>query len=156
MATESKEGEAPTDITKLPVEQLNMIKKQLENEIKALAQNYHGLRSAKARFTESKKALEPFTPENNGKSLLVPLSESLYVPGVMSDVKEVMVDIGTGYFVSKSIPEAKIYFEKKNNFLSSRLKEVEKVLVAKKQNAQSVVMVMQGKIAEMSQSQSQQ
>jgi prefoldin alpha subunit len=145
------EGGEPTDITQLPIEQLGMVKKQLENEIKSLAQNYHGLRAAKARFLESGKSLEAFTPENDKKPLLVPLSTSLYVPGQMGDINEVMVDIGTGYFVQKSVPDAKKYFAKKSSFIDGRMKQLEKVLLAKKQNAQSVVMVMQSKIAAASQ-----
>lgn len=33
--------------------------------------------------------------------MLVPLTSSLYVPGELSNLDEVIVDIGTGYYVSK-------------------------------------------------------
>lgn len=37
--------------------------------------------------------------------MLVPLTGSLYVPGKLCDVENVMVDVGTGYYVQKvSIP----------------------------------------------------
>ena len=36
-----------------------------------------------------------------GKTILVPLSSSLYVPGKLSDPENVIVDIGTGYYVKK-------------------------------------------------------
>ena len=36
-----------------------------------------------------------------GKTVLVPLTNSLYVPGELSDVESVIVDVGTGYFVDK-------------------------------------------------------
>ena len=35
------------------------------------------------------------------KTILVPLTNSLYVPGKLSDPDYVIVDIGTGYFVKK-------------------------------------------------------
>ena len=36
-----------------------------------------------------------------GKSILVPLTSSLYVQGTIADVDNYMVDVGTGYFVEK-------------------------------------------------------
>ena len=43
----------------------------------------------------------PFTSSiyQEGKEILVPLTSSMYVPGRLSDVENVMVDIGTGYQV---------------------------------------------------------
>ena len=35
------------------------------------------------------------------KTILVPLTNSLYVPGKLFDAENVIVDIGTGYFVQK-------------------------------------------------------
>lgn len=36
-----------------------------------------------------------------GKTILVPLTNSLYVPGKLVDTEHVIVDVGTGYFVKK-------------------------------------------------------
>ena len=36
-----------------------------------------------------------------GKTILVPLTNSLYVPGKLCDPDHVIVDVGTGYFVRK-------------------------------------------------------
>jgi prefoldin alpha subunit len=38
-----------------------------------------------------------------GTTILVPLTNSLYVPGKLSDTEHVVVDIGTGYYVKKVI-----------------------------------------------------
>jgi prefoldin alpha subunit len=38
------------------------------------------------------------TPDN---TILVPLTNSLYVPGKLSDLENVIVDVGTGYYVKK-------------------------------------------------------
>jgi hypothetical protein len=35
------------------------------------------------------------------KSILVPLTNSLYVPGKLADTENVIVDVGTGYYVKK-------------------------------------------------------
>ena len=36
-----------------------------------------------------------------GKTILVPLTTSLYVPGTMADTENVIVDVGTGFYVEK-------------------------------------------------------
>ena len=35
------------------------------------------------------------------KPILVPLTTSLYVPGTLADTENVIVDVGTGFFVEK-------------------------------------------------------
>ena len=35
------------------------------------------------------------------KTILVPLTNSLYVPGKLADPENVIVDVGTGYYVKK-------------------------------------------------------
>ena len=46
-----------------------------------------------------------------GTTILVPLTNSLYVPGKLSDTEHVIVDIGTGYYVKKVIAyQLKLYF----------------------------------------------
>jgi len=36
-----------------------------------------------------------------GKPILVPLTTSLYVPGTLADKENVIVDVGTGFYVEK-------------------------------------------------------
>lgn len=40
-------------------------------------------------------------PHPTGKPILVPLTTSLYVPGELADTENVIVDIGTGFYVEK-------------------------------------------------------
>jgi hypothetical protein len=44
------------------------------------------------------------TTRLTAKTLLVPLTNSLYVPGKLSDTENVIIDVGTGYYVSKVGP----------------------------------------------------
>jgi hypothetical protein len=48
-----------------------------------------------------------------GQEMLVPVTEALFVPGTLASSTEVLVDIGTGYFVKKSIPGAVKILDKK-------------------------------------------
>jgi hypothetical protein len=36
-----------------------------------------------------------------GREILIPLTSSLYVPGRLTDVENVVIDVGTGYYVKK-------------------------------------------------------
>jgi prefoldin alpha subunit len=44
------------------------------------------------------------TTRTPAKTILVPLTNSLYVPGKLSDAENVIVDVGTGYYVKKVCP----------------------------------------------------
>lgn len=48
--------------------------------------------------------------------MLVPLTGSLYVPGTLASVSDLLVDVGTGYYISKSVEGAKEFLEKKVRF----------------------------------------
>jgi prefoldin subunit 5 len=43
------------------------------------------------------------------KQILVPLTNSLYVPGKIGDIEKVVLDIGTGYYVEKVIQTERVF-----------------------------------------------
>jgi prefoldin alpha subunit len=96
-----EQGSIP--IQQLPMQQLQLIKQELEKELNMLTSSYGKLKSALVSFHNGQAALKSFNKENQDKSCLVPLTQSLYVKGVMSDVDNVMVDVGTGYYVDMVI-----------------------------------------------------
>lgn len=50
------------------------------------------------------------------KTTLIPLTSSLYVPGKLADCENVIVDVGTGYFVEKVSIKATIVREKDSSY----------------------------------------
>ena len=44
---------------------------------------------------------------------MVPMTSSLYVPGVMEDSNNVLVEVGAGYFIEKNTVDASAYCERK-------------------------------------------
>ena len=44
----------------------------------------------------------PARGSSPARPILIPLTSSLYVPGKLTDVDNVIIDVGTGYFVSKA------------------------------------------------------
>ncbi len=45
--------------------------------------------------------------------MLVPLTDSMFVPGTLASSSEVLIDIGTGYYLKKSIAGAVKILDKK-------------------------------------------
>ena len=114
-----------------------------EQEVANLTQNYAGLMAAQRRFQESKKSLKTLTPEAMDKPVLVPLTQSLYVSGTISDTTKVMVDIGTGYYVEKPVAKAKDFMDRKAKMLEQNTNSLSDLIQTKQKNLQSVMQVMQ-------------
>lgn len=59
------------------------------------------LKMAKTKFDGSKDALEQITDDWHNKEILVPLTGSMYVKGVINNIDKFIIDVGTGYYVEK-------------------------------------------------------
>jgi prefoldin alpha subunit len=103
----------------LSIEQLNFIKTQHEEDIIELNKQLEVLMGAKNRYLTAKATITEVGAAPEGNSMLVPLTSSLYVPGTITDKEKLLVELGTGYFAEKTIPEAKELIERKvyRNFL---------------------------------------
>ncbi|PPS01089.1 hypothetical protein GOBAR_AA19573 [Gossypium barbadense] len=82
--------------------------------------------------------------------MLVPLTASLYVPGTLDDADKVLVDIGTGYFVEKTMAEGKDYCERKINLLKSNFDQLIEVASKKKTLADEAGLILQAKLKQSS------
>lgn len=56
------------------------------------------LKMAKTKFAGSKDAVEQINAEWKSKEILVPLTGSMYVPGVIKEIDNLVIDVGTGYY----------------------------------------------------------
>src|SRR4051812_9390726 len=70
---------------------------------------------AHSKYGQALEALIDITPENQDKRIMVPLTSSLYVPGQLSNIQTVLVEVGTGYFVEKQIPAARVFINVSND-----------------------------------------
>ena len=81
--------------------------------------------------------------------MLVPMTSSLYVPGETTTLDTVLVDVGTGYFIEKSVEEAKAFLDRKMGLIESQAQNVQSAAQFKRQNLQQTVEVMNRKVMEM-------
>lgn len=98
------------------------------------------------RFQESGEALTKCSPGNADKDILVPLTGSMYVPGKLKDPEKVVVDVGTGYYVEKDIPNAKEYFTKKVKYVTEQMEKVQAIGNEKNRIRDAVMDVMEMKL----------
>ena len=65
--------------------------------------------------------------KGTNKEIMVPLTSSLYVPGVMESTN-VLVEAGAGYFIEKEAVQASEYCERKSKQLEESSKKVAELL----------------------------
>ena len=66
-----------------------------------MTNSYATLKKAQVKFSSGIEALDQVSAKNADKRILVPLTNSLYVAGTLSDADKVIVDVGTGYYMEK-------------------------------------------------------
>lgn len=69
-----------------------------------------------------------------GKEVLIPLTSSLYVPGKLASTAEVLVDVGTNFFVGKPVKDAQEIMSKKVTLLKGNTDGILKVVQTKREN----------------------
>ncbi|URE00980.1 prefoldin subunit [Musa troglodytarum] len=139
-----------SDMEKLSLEQLRSLKEQSDLEVNLLQDSLTKIRNAAARLEVAAAALHDLSLRPQGKKLLVPLTASLYVPGTLDDSEKVLVDVGTGYFIEKTMAEGKDYCERKLSLLKSNHDELTDMATKKKHIADEAGIVLQGKLRQTS------
>uniref|UniRef100_A0A2C9V014 Prefoldin subunit 5 n=1 Tax=Manihot esculenta TaxID=3983 RepID=A0A2C9V014_MANES len=117
------------EMEKMSLEQLKAFKEQSDLEVNLLQESLNNIRTATGRLEIASSALYDLSLRPQGKKMLVPLTASLYVPGKLDDADKVLVDIGTGYFVEKTMAEGKDYCERKINLLKSNFDQLIEVCI---------------------------
>ena len=115
----------------------------MEQEITMLTGSYGNLKSASFKFNTS---LESLSSISSSQPLLIPLSSSLYVNAKIKNQDSVIVDIGTGYFVEKTLPDAKKYYTEKVDFLSKSIESLGDQIVMKQKQYTMLIEVIQDKL----------
>lgn len=134
------------EIDRMSVEQLRGLKEQADLEVNLFQDSLNNIRTATVRLELASTALHDLSLRTKGKKMLVPLTASLYVPGTLDDAEKVLVDVGTGYFIEKTMPEGKDYCERKIALLKSNYDQLLEVAAKKKSIADEAGAVLQAKL----------
>lgn len=136
------------DISTLPVAQLSQVKRQLDEEVQHLTQSYSSLRAAQLKFKDCIETIKNgiSTKDDTTKELLVPLTTSLYVPGTLADSENVLVDVGTGFYIEKSVQDATTFYQGKVTDLGKNIKDLEGIVEGKANSLRVVEEVLRQKM----------
>lgn len=136
------------DIDTLSLDQLDQLRQQEESRLQALTNRYAALRQAAARLNQAQSSVSELKPNQDGKEVMVPLTESVYVPGKISDPNKLLVELGTGYFVEKSNKDTMSFLDRKLKIVDANSENLTMTIQASRQNVDSLTRAMQGKMME--------
>ena len=102
-----------------------------------MTNHYQQLVAATRKFEESKGILAYMSTKAQDRQVMVPLTSSLYVPGVMESTN-VLVEAGAGYFIEKDCASATDYCSRKEKAMSESTKKVGELIQAKKMQLNKV------------------
>lgn len=135
------------DISTLPVQQLSQLQQRLSSELEHLSNSHARLRAAQTRFKDCIRSIRDGVEGKSAETpLLIPLTTSLYVPAKPTKSDHVIVDVGTGYYVSKSTKDAIVFYEGKVKDLEGNLGDIEKAVGAKNSDLRVVEDVLRSKV----------
>ncbi|KAG8215850.1 Prefoldin subunit-domain-containing protein [Butyriboletus roseoflavus] len=136
------------NVADLDIQQLADVRRQLEEELNHLTSSFAQLKQAQSKFKSCLENVGEVKPKNAGTTILVPLTNSLYVPGKLTDTEHVIVDVGTGYYVKKvqTRAEATKYYKAKVEFIHTNLETLSDTIQKKQDNMNYLLNVMQAKL----------
>ncbi|KAK3363019.1 putative prefoldin subunit 5 [Lasiosphaeria hispida] len=144
MASRNSQQET-VSLDSLSAQQLTAVKKQLDEEVEHLSGSYQQLAVAQAKFKECLHVVSTAGPTSLD-DILVPLTNSLYVKGKLSEPDRVIVDVGTGFFVEKDTKSAAEFYEGKVKELGANIQELEAIIQNKSNSLRIVEEVLRQKV----------
>ncbi|KAL4003861.1 prefoldin alpha subunit [Acanthocheilonema viteae] len=133
-------------IADLGVDQLTYFQRQIDQEISFLTESLKELKIFESKFIASEESVMNAAKVSSDGEILVPLTESMYIPAKIADPKNHLIEIGTGYFVEMSTEKAVDYFRRKQTFLKKQMEVIEGVLPEKYRARNAIVDNLQKKI----------
>jgi prefoldin alpha subunit len=156
MADEGGGGERSINLATLSLEQLNQLKNQYQEDVQGLTANYASLRDALARFQESKSAVAALGGDaGNGRDILVPLTQSLYVPGKIVDGNKLLVDVGTGYYAEKDQQQTEDFLQRKGDMIEVNLASLREHIDMKRREYEMIAQAMQQRLMQIEEKRSE-
>jgi prefoldin alpha subunit len=140
----------PTEINldSMSLEELNQLKQQEEGRLQQLTNRYATLRAAAARLNASQMAISELSPASEGKEVMVPLTESVYVPGIIREPGKFLVDLGTGFYVEKSSKDTTAFLDRKLRLVDLNSDNIAQAVQSTRLNIENLAATMQGKLLE--------
>jgi len=145
-ATGAGKGPQVVDLSQLPLQSLTQMKQELDSDIEYMSKSIHTLKVVMDKCLVSEDCLNKLGKEAEGREVLVPLTNSVYVPGKLVQADKAIVGIGTGYFVEKDVADAQDVFKRKEKLVEEQIEKVQKAAQDKVKLRDAVAEMMQEKL----------
>ena len=126
-------------LSSLTVDQLMVLKSRLEGELQKLTATIQLTNEQVAKTQNAKDALAMFAASEHGREMLVPITESMYVKGVVQETKRPIIELGSGYFAETSVDNASQFFSRRISRLNTQQEQLRGTFKEKQQQYQLVV-----------------
>lgn len=104
-------------LDQLQLEDLVQLKQRLSQDLQTFLNSYNGLKALEQKFEYGKVLVEQLSAKANvGDEVMLPLTNSLFVPGKLKDVNKFLVELGTGYFAEYDSKGAQAFCSRKAAF----------------------------------------
>ena len=113
----------------MSLDQLQQLQQREEIRLQGLTNRYAELRTLAARLQQSALAVKDLTAKEDATDtpekmdVFIPLTESVYIPGkvqlLQPESKDLMVELGTGYYVEKSSKQTLEYLDRKKKIVDA-------------------------------------
>lgn len=152
MSSPNSNGTNTINLDTMSLDQLQQLSQEQEQKLQALTQRYAQLRAAAARLHASQNAISELSPGNTAASsnttVMVPLTESVYVPGTLKDPNQLLVEIGTGFYVEKTNKQTTEFLARKLKLVDANSENITLAVQTLQANLQQIQSAMQGKLLE--------
>ena len=86
-------------LEQLQLEDLVQLKQRLTQDLQTFLNSYNGLKALEQKFEFGKVLVEQISSKAAvGDEVMLPLTNSLFVPGKLKNTNKFLVELGTGYF----------------------------------------------------------
>lgn len=132
-------------LASLNIQQLMNLKKQYEEELGKLTATIQLTNDTVLKTTNAREELKSFS-KSTGKTMLVPITESLYVTGKVAEDNRPLIELGTGYYAETSIEKADAFFARRVARLNKQQETLKTNFKEKQHQYQIVVQIMNQKL----------
>jgi prefoldin alpha subunit len=97
-ATQDQPQPQVLDLSKLGVQELQSLHQQLSSELNQFTSSMVALQQTASKFAAAGQSVESLKDYKEGQRMMLPMTESLYVPAELSSTEKVLVEVGTGMY----------------------------------------------------------
>jgi len=146
MADANQDREA-IPIDSLDIRSLKQVSDSLEQTLQVLKTRINSVTKEKEDLNIAKESLDGIEAKE-GVEVLVPVTESMYVPGFLYQTDKILCDIGTNFFVEKNPQEAVELLDRKIRLCDAALEGDGKELQDKSSAASQIKQQLNSRIKE--------